>query len=214
MSERTHRLFVFFGLTVLLTFLCSIICYSERFSFFRYALSDLGGVRTVNGKRNLLSFSIYITGMFFCAVFMAAICRRYLLRLDGEVRNRRVKTVLSGVASAGFLILMSPNDTMHAMHVAGGAAMFFSLWLLTNFFLYDAYRRGDRFTTVFGHILLQSTVVTYALLYFAQSSFRQTAQKAAVFGLIFVLGFVSRRLSLPVRSVRIPGDNREASYRA
>jgi hypothetical membrane protein len=203
MSERTHKLFVLFGLTVLATFLCSIICYSERFVFLKYALSDLGGIRTINGEKNVLSFSIFVTGMFLCAVFMAFICRRYVCGLDGEVKNRRVKAVLCGLASIGFLIIMSPNDTMHSLHVAGGALMFFSLWLLTIIFLCDATRRKDWMTVIFGHLFLQSTVLTYALLYFLQSSYRQTAQKAAVFGLILVLGFVTKRLSLPLHAIHI-----------
>jgi len=211
MNERTHKLFVLFGLTVLATFLCSILCYSERFVFFKYALSDLGGIYTVNGNKNIPSFSIFISGMFLCAVFMALICRRFIQGRDGGEKNRHVKTALSGLASAGFIIIMSPNDTMHAVHIAGGALMFFSLWMLTNVFLIDAARRKDRMTVVIGHLFLQSTVVTYALLYFINSPFRQTAQKAAVFGLILVLGFVTKRLSLPLQSIHIHTTGKRTS---
>jgi len=71
--------------------------------------------------------------------------------------------------------------------MAGAALFVAAIWALGTLLLIEAWKSTNRERNILLQILLQSTVIGYAVTFFADLPVKNIAQKFAVFGLIIVL---------------------------
>jgi len=170
-------------------FILGMITYGEKFLFWEYALSYIGGTKTVTGIPNTMSWLIFSCGMILCSILCFYIS--FLLRDEDEMEHQRFKRYLLLICGVGYLIILMPYNINNSIHAIGAALIFSMLWILTVILLKELRQSIENYKLLFYHLVLQGTVLPYAFFYFIKSPIQKQAQKFAVIGLMLVLKLVS-----------------------
>lgn len=165
---------------ILIVFFLGIIFYSEKFDFLADPLSSLGEIHPEKANSNLVGFSIFMIGMLTCSILS--------FRISYDLKDF-YGHFLFKITAAGFILLSAPSNQLNIFHSMGGALVVGSLWWFCVAILKELFKATKKIKIIVYHILLHSTVLPYAFLYFAGLPERQLAQKFAVLGLILVLKF-------------------------
>ena len=91
----------------------------------------------------------------------------------------------------GCFVFIFPHNINDNIHMIGAALFVAAVWAMGTLLLVESRKTINRERTVLLQTLLQSTVISYAISYFADLSIKNIAQKFAVFGLIIVLKSVT-----------------------
>ena len=194
---QNNLLFFFLLLTTGGLFTIGMLCYGEPFLFWEYPLSDLGRTVTEGGYPNTFSFLLFSLAMLICGSIMLAIGLNF--KRSGTIPNMRIKKNLSYVAAAGYFIALFPHNISNPVHSVGSAMFVGSLWGLSIIFLLEARHQISPSKFYLLQLILQGTVITYAINFIFDTPIRQITQKFAVVGLMLVLKLSSRLVMKPVR---------------
>jgi hypothetical protein len=181
---RHHRIRILVNMllaNILIIFIAGIIAYGEKFLLWEYPYSYLGMIKTPGGNGNTLSFIIYAAGCLMNSI----LC----LKISGNFTGRLFR-ILFRICATGYLLLILPCDVLNTIHSIGGALAFGSLWFFSMISIIDLYQLGKKLNALLYNILLNTTVLPYAFLYFVQSPYKDIAQKPALLGLILVINLI------------------------
>ncbi len=170
----------------------AMLTFGDRFHFFRLPLSDLGMPQTAEGLPNIVAFLIFILNMIASGAIMvsyAVSCRR-----AHRMPHREWKAFLALVAAGGFIVGIFPHDRFHYLHMVGCGVMVGALWFLANLFSGELHAAGKIRETAAVQLVLQLTVVPYAVSYVLAANPRQALQKLAILGLFVSLSLGTRTL--------------------
>jgi lipid-A-disaccharide synthase-like uncharacterized protein len=120
---------------------------------------------------------------------------RHIARSEDNPRENRVR--LLRLCAAGFYLMPAPHNLpiTHYLHMFGGPFIFFSLWVLTMIYLSEGKRHGMAGTFWLGMVILQSTVLSYALMFAIDSEVKQSAQGIGLCGLLTALIWSTQALA-------------------
>lgn len=116
----------------------SIISYNGIFHFWRYPLSNLGTLKTVNGNINIWARSFFDLTMIVAGFYMFRISRLFFA--DPNLNFLGIKTIMTSMSSLGFFILLTPYDLSNIIHEIGAALVFGTLWGLTILFSIELFK--------------------------------------------------------------------------
>lgn len=167
------------------TFLLSIITYGGHFSFWYSAFSDLGSTTTPEGEPNLFSCLIFVTGIVICGCILFRVSR--LFQQDRQILHHRAKSQLGLLGSIGCFIFVFPHNINNNIHMIGAAMFVATMWALGTLILIESYNQSRKEQVLLLQTVLQITVLSYAITYFADLPIKNIAQKFATFGLLIVL---------------------------
>jgi hypothetical protein len=179
--EHLNRKITYLLSIIILTFGFGMITYPDEFNFWKDALSYLGNIYPIDGRSNTIGFLILLSGMLASGY----ICFSISNDLKGYHGYYHFK-----LAGLGFILLAVPSDLINIVHTLGGVLAVGSLWLFCVLALKELFKKISRKKVLLYHLILQGTVLPYAILYFAGVPVRQAAQKFAVLGLIIILKLV------------------------
>ncbi|MBN2601134.1 MAG: hypothetical protein JXR87_03995 [Candidatus Marinimicrobia bacterium] len=189
LNKEISSLFTRLILLIGLTFTLSMILFGGSFSFWNSAFSDLGSTITPDGISNYSSCIIFMIGMVISGIIFFMI--GWLFLKNKNIVHHRLKFTFSLMGSLGCFIFIFPHNINNNIHMIGAALFVAAVWALGTLFLIESRKIGERERTVILQTILQSTVISYAISYFADLSIKNIAQKFAVFGLIIVLKSVT-----------------------
>jgi hypothetical membrane protein len=169
----------------ILVFILGMLTYGERYQFWEDALSYLGGIKTLAGDPNILSWLIFTFGMILSGILCLYIW--FLLNREDEMEHSKFKGYLFLICGIGYFIMIMPHDINNSIHVIGTALVFGMLWLYAVILLIELNHRIEQYKILLFHLFLQGTVLPYAFLYFIDSPIQVQSQKFAVIGLMLVL---------------------------
>jgi hypothetical protein len=181
---RHHRIRVLVNMLLantLIILFAAIIAYGEKFLLWEYPYSYLGMIKTPGGNGNTLSFIIYAAGCLMNSV----LCLKISSNFTGGLFR-----ILFRICATGYLLLMLPCDVLNTIHSIGGVLAFGSLWFFSMISIIDLYKLGRKLNVLLYNVLLNASVLPYALLYFVQSPYKDIAQKPALLGLILVIKLI------------------------
>jgi hypothetical protein len=165
------------GVTILVFFL-GTLTFGEKYSLREHAFSYFGMIKTPGGAPNTLCFLVFVMG----GLMSAFICFRI-----SHILQQSRSHWLFWLAGTGYLVLLVPCDLSNSFHMIGAALLFFSLWSFTVLHLVRMIPFTGRLKFMLYQLILQGSVLPYAVLYFIGSPEKQLFQKFAVFGLILAL---------------------------
>lgn len=192
-TQKTSRQFLILIFLLLLGLIASIITYRGPFQIWKYPLSDLGTLHTVNNKPNIWSRYIFDLTMIVSGFLMIRICTAF--SNNPGLRHYRLKSVLTFICAIGFFILIFPYDISDAVHEAGATLVFGSFWILIVEFTLELKHLFSVSVFWMAQLVLQGTVLPYAALFAIGSPIRDVVQKIAVAGLMFSLWMTTKQPS-------------------
>jgi hypothetical protein len=162
-------------------FVLASLAYNGRFNLLTDPFSRLGASETPDGDPNRASMAIFIIDMVITAILFS--CLAVVFFKDKEVPFRGVRVLFSIVAALGACITTFPNNYFLAQHQLGAGFLVGSFWLHGILFILDAGRVIQKTHALLLHLLLQSTVLTYAYTFLVNAPIRDIVQKFAILGL-------------------------------
>ncbi len=187
--QEINKLLTYFLCLNVTAFILGMITYGEKFLFWEYALSFIGGTITVTGIPNTASWLIFSCGMILCSILCFYIS--FLLRGENEMKHQKFKQYLFLICGIGYLIILMPYNINNNIHAIGAGLIFGMLWLITVVLITELNQYIKNYKILLYHLLLQGTVLPYAFLYFIHSPLQKQVQKIAVVGLMSILKLVS-----------------------
>ena len=184
-NKEISSLFTVLIILIGVTFILCMITYGSSFSFWNSAFSDLGSTITPDGRANSFAFVVFITGIIISGLLFFQISRVFLK--DKELVHHRLKSQISLMGSIGCFVFTFPHNINNNIHMIGAALFVAAVWALGTLLLIEARKTGRKERTTLLQSLLQGTVITYAVTYFADLPVKNIAQKFAVLGLMIVL---------------------------
>jgi len=184
-NPKISSLFSLVILLVISTFGLSMVTYNESVNLRDFALSDLGCTVTPQGKSNAISCFIFALGMFITSYILLRIAVYF--RQDNSIIHYHLKhylCLMGSVGSFGFIFPWNLNDNIHMI---GAGLMVAALWAIGGLLLFEARKFISFGRFLLLQLILQGTVLTYAVTFVVDSPIRNIPQKFAVLGLIFVL---------------------------
>lgn len=187
-------------LSILIFLIClglilAIVTYRGSFSVWKYPLSDLGTLYTEHNKPNLLSRLIFDITMVISGFIMIKICSDFAS--NPSLRHSGMKSALTFICALGFFILIFPYDVINYIHEAGATFVFGSFWIMVFEFSMELKHSSSTLRFLLSQIVLQGTVLPYALLFTIGTPLEEAVQKFAVAGLMFALWLTTRQMSIP-----------------
>ena len=183
--KKYRTWFTLFLVFLLAGFLIGALAYNGQFNLYRDPFSDLGASETPEGKDNHASMAIFVVNMAITAIIFSRIA--VMFARDATVPFRGFRVLFSITAAMGACIATFPNNIFLAQHQLGAGFLVGSLWMHANFFIADASRATSKMHGFFLQLLLQSTVLTYAVAFVVQAPNRDTIQKFAITGLALAI---------------------------
>jgi hypothetical protein len=170
----------------LIGLILGMIFYGEKFLFWEYPFSSLGATRTIHGFDNNVSRCIFDSSMALSGIMLLLISKNIRYSREKVVHSSQ-KEMLCLIGGIGFIIMLYPHNINNFIHSIGSGFAVGSLWLLSIIYLHEL--QETKLKSMAGplRILLQGTLLPYALTFFLNMSIKQYCQKFAVFGVIFVL---------------------------
>lgn len=184
LPANAARRFSLLGAVIVGSIALGIVFYREPFRFLAYPLSDLGATVSEHGFPNRVSNVFFDLGMIVGGLIMLTIARGLK---SGAMPHREPKRVLSLVAALGFFVITFPYNINDTIHMIGGAALIGGLWGLTVLLLFELRQLIGKGRFWIMQILLQGTILPYALLVALDIPIKQAFQKPAVLALIITL---------------------------
>jgi hypothetical protein len=181
-AYRKYRIGFSLFLTVLLSgFFIGILVYNGPFNILTDPFSWLGASETEDGYDNRASMVVFAVDMVISAIIFGALAVVFVR--DKNVPLRGIRVLFSILAAFGACIATFPNNYFLVQHQVGAGFLVGSIWLHAIFFIVDASRVSSKGYSAFLHVLLQSTVLTYAFTFFVDAPNRDVFQKFAIAGL-------------------------------
>ncbi len=162
-------------------FFVASFAYNGRFNLLTDPFSRLGASETPEGNANRSSMAVFVIDMVITA--MLFICITIAFAGDRKIPFRSARVLFSALAALGASIATFPNNYFLTQHQLGAGLLVGSFWIHSILFIVDASKVSSRGYTLFLHLLLQSTVLTYAYTFFVHAPARDVVQKFAVAGL-------------------------------
>jgi len=162
-------------------FLIASLAYNGRFNLLTDPFSRLGASETPEGLANRSSMAIFIIDMVITAILFG--CVAAVFARDKKIPYRGVRVLFSIIAGLGACIATFPNNYFLVQHQVGAGFLVGSFWLLAILFIVDASKVLQKRASILLHLLLQSTVLTYAYTFLVHAPSRDIVQKFAVIGL-------------------------------
>jgi len=184
-DPEISKLFFMICLIIPVTLILAVLLYRDTFHFLRNAFSQLGETVTPQGQSNLASRLMFSAGFIACGVAMINISSRYGKNRD--LRNRSIKRWLALAGGVGFFVAITPNDISHSAHSVGMGTAVAVSYFFGIIFLLELRPRIPAYVFYANMLILQTSVLTYAATYFANSSHDKIAQKLCVVGLLLVM---------------------------
>jgi|GEM_PF-1709901 len=184
-DPEISKLFFMMSLIIPVTLILAVLFYRDTFHFLRNAFSQLGETVTPQGAPNLTSRLVFSAGFMSCGIAMFNISSRY--RKNRDLRNRSIKQLLALAGGVGFFVAVTPNDISHSVHSVGMGTAVAVTYFFGTIFLLELRPRIPAFTFYANMVILQTSVLTYATAFFADSSYNKMAQKLCVVGLLLVM---------------------------
>ena len=178
---------LFFVLTVVLfvTFALAILFLGEPFSLWQHPFSDLGNTVTRQGRPNMPSRLIFCVGMLVNGYIMLRISACYAQ--NEELCHRIIKCWLARLGAVGFLVSTYPNDVSNLIHSLGTGPAVGVIYLFVMLFHFEL-KPQTRLSFFYADLLiLQATVLPYAVAFFLNLPPKQSLQKFCILGLGFTL---------------------------
>ncbi len=187
---KISRRFSVLVLCICLGLALSIITYRGPFRFWRYQLSDLGEPLTQRNSPNILARAFFDATMLTSGILMATM---YCLFTSNKSSSHNgAKRVFSLGSAVGFLLLILPYYLYEWWHIAGGVLVFGMFWSFVVLRSIELNHSRHRIKAIISQIVLQPTVVPYAVLFVLQKPGEIVAQKFAVIGLVFAVWLTTR----------------------
>lgn len=204
-SDKVSRQFSVLIFVVLTGLVLSIL--SDRGSFFVWQdpLSDLGALRTVNGDLNVVPRTIFDLSMTISGLLMLRLYS--FLSTDGGLLHAGAKRAMTFAGGIGFFMLLMPYDVDLAVHEIGASLVFATLWGMPVLFSVELKRASLTGRALIAQVVLQGTVLPYAILFVADMPGEVVAQKFAVIGLMFAVWYTAK--SAKGRTERSAGYERQ-----
>lgn len=184
-DPEISKLFFAMCLIIPVSILLSRLTYSEPFHLWRSAFSELGETVTSTGSPNVVSRLIFSAGWIACGLVMLMIGVRYGRR--AHLRLHVIKSGLASLGGVGFLIAIAPNDLNHLLHSIGMGTAVGVMYFFAVILLFELRPRLSRAVFSTNILLLHVVVLTYAAAFFANSDYKQMAQKFCILGLLIVM---------------------------
>lgn len=188
-SEKISRLFARLIFLIMATFILGMLVYGGTFSFWNSAFSDLGSTVTPEGNSNMPACVVFMTGMVLSGITLLRISKRFAR--EKGLAHHKLKAHFSLLGGLGCFIFIFPHNINNDIHMVGAALFVASIWSLGTLLLIESRKTVNRERNILLQTILQSTVISYAVTFFADLPHKNIAQKFAVFGLIFVLRSVT-----------------------
>ena len=160
--------------------------YPEPFIPGHHAVSDFGATVTHDSlEPNPISPWIYGIGLALSAVWVLMMPSR----VDRDYRHRNTLRHLCVMCAVAFLMMIAPHDlpSTRVFHVTGSGFLFFALWAMTMLYLFRCRSRGHLGLFRIGMVLLQVTILSYAVLFVVDSPAKQMGQAVSIIGLLLPL---------------------------
>jgi len=167
------------------TVLGAIAVYDEPFFIWRYALSDLGALKTKYGADNIYSRYIMLVGFLLAAYLMARMSYHFFHASYLTYRNW--KAVLTGLISTGFFIFLYPHDVNKGVHSFGAGLMVGGCYFFAGLLFIEIRAQITSWRFILNQFVLHVTVLSYAVAYIANMPFKQIPQKFCFLGIIYSL---------------------------
>lgn len=181
-DPQISKWFFLLSLILPLTLILALLLYREPFHFLHNAFSELGDTVTSAGTANYVSRLIFSAGWIVCGILMLQVGRGFAK--DRRIRGSLLKQWLAWAGGVGFFVAITPNDVNHLLHSVGMGMVVGVTYAFGALFLFELRRQISATAFVFNMLLLQSTVLTYAVMFFFDSALKQAAQKLCVIGLL------------------------------
>ncbi len=188
-SGEVSKEFSILIIVVLTGLVLSILSDTGSFYVWRDPLSDLGALRTIDGELNVVPRTIFDLTMTMSGLIMFRIYS--LLSADCRLRFAAVKRAMAFAGGVGFFMLLMPYDVDLGVHEAGASLVFATLWGMTVLFSVELKQTSSAGRALLAQVVLQGTVLPYAILFAADIPSEVVAQKFAVIGLMFSVWYTT-----------------------
>jgi hypothetical protein len=183
-DQFVRNLFPVISATIVLTYALGILAYGEAFLFSEYAISDLGATVTKHGRPNLNARIVMTIGMLICSFMMLRIGLHY--GQSRSLRNQRFKRLVAVLCAGGFFLFTCPLNVNYVVHSIGAGLIIGCLYLFDNCFLFEQRLLMPALVFWGSQLILQATVLTYAVAYITTAAIKQISQKCCIAGLLVV----------------------------
>lgn len=167
------------------------LAYPGDYSLSENALSDLGCWITPDGQCNQYAAALFATAMLTTAALLIALIHAL------PRRQSRARVMFLSFSAAGAILILMPHTVQRIIHGIGAGLLIGGFWGYSLCLSIRAWRAHHRVAAVTCQMVVQGAVLTYALLFAADSPGKQVAQKMATLGLGIgirgILGALSRR---------------------
>lgn len=171
----------------------AMLLFAERFRFWTYPFSDLGGIKTPGGLPNEKAMIAFSADMISCGVILASVAVATARR--PALPHASVRVVFSVVASLGAFVAAFPDDVFSTQHMLGSGLLIGSLWVQALLLCEDVHARAGAPPAIRLHLILHTTILSYAFTYVIGVDIKHLFQKVALAGVFFVLLRTLERLS-------------------
>ena len=184
----------------------AILTYGEPFLLWQHPFSGLGASETPGGFLNYTSMVVFVTDMTLCGIILLNIMAVYIR--DREITYRSFRIVFSAIGALGAFIATFPHNIFDVQHMVGSGFFVGSLWVIAVLFITDVRARVSINYSNMLHVILHTTVLSYAITYVFGADSKQVFQKFATVGL--ALG-IMLSLGALCRSRIVEGEALEAN---
>jgi len=182
LNRKISRLFNLLMVIIIVSFSLGMIMYSDSFSFWNSPFSDLGITVAPNGKSNIISLIIFAAGMILTGITFLRIAMEF--KSDKEIIRSELKASLSTLGGIGCFVFTFPHNINDNVHMIGAACFVAALWSIGTLLLIETRKTISKNLNILLQLVLQITVIGYAICYFADLPIKNIAQKFAIMGLI------------------------------
>lgn len=184
-DHEISKLFLLIGLIIVVTLIVALFFYQDPFQLWQTAFSELGTTTTPQGRPNWASRFVFSAGFGACGVTMFNISWHY--EKNHSLRNHTFKRWLAFLGSIGFFVAITPNDINHFVHSLGMGIVVGVIYFFGVIFLLELKSQVSGMLFFTNMTILQMTVLSYAVAFFTNSVYKQSAQKLCIVGLLLVI---------------------------
>ncbi|MGD9030219.1 MAG: hypothetical protein PVG25_10430 [Anaerolineae bacterium] len=178
-------LFSLLSLILFATLAIAILFHGEPFLFWQHAFSDLGNIKTLGGQPNATSRLTFSVGMIVQSAIMLRISACYAG--NETLWHHTVKRWLALLGAIGFVVSIYPNDINHLVHSVGVGIVIGVVYLFTMIFHCELKPVTSPWLFYGDLVIIQVSVFSYAIAFFADWELKQSLQKTCVMGVFFTL---------------------------
>lgn len=177
-------------LVILVGVVVAMLTYRGTFLFWKYPVSDLGVIYVGQQEFNFTSVFFFDFAMFVSCFLMIQIAFNFTSAIPFQ--HKLVKQILSFSCSLGFLLIIFPYTLFWTIHIIGAGLVVGSLWALAIVFSIEVKPFISTIAFIFYQIILQVSILTYAIMYTMGIPMNDAVQKFGILSLMIVLWFTTR----------------------